>query len=322
MNAFVGGVSVNYNTNLFLGKDPRAVVTEADEFDRSFLQLSPDIAVISAVDADHLDIYGTYEHLLEAFNEFAEKLGEEGLLILNQRLIPRIKARERMLTYGLEDGDVHSSGIRVEQGSFVFDLITNEIILPGIRMGVPGRHNIENALAASAVAMQLGIEPELIGKALKTYKGVKRRFEILVDENRVKYVDDYAHHPDEIRACIGAARELWPGMKITGIFQPHLFTRTRDLAREFAQALGTLDALVLLPIYPAREEPIEGINSEMLAGLVSLNEKKIIAKDLVAAAFGEYNEGVLLTMGAGDIDQCVEPLRECLLANLQKEGTR
>lgn len=312
VNGFIGGISVNYGTNLLLSQEAQAVVVEADEYDRSFLRLNPDIAVISAVDADHLDIYHTYEALKEAFAEFVAKIRPGGTLILNSAVNLAIPEGPRVITYGGDESDYIALNIRVEQEHFVFDLKGPDLEIPGIRLEAPGKHNVENALAAAAVARLKGLSGEQIKQGLEGYHGVKRRFEFICRTSRVVYIDDYAHHPEEIRACISAARALFPDKKITGIFQPHLFSRTRDFAAGFSEALSRLDAVALLPVYPARELPIPGVTSEMLLEQITCREKAIMEKHEVEEWIRETKLEVLITMGAGDIDKLVGPIRSVL----------
>jgi UDP-N-acetylmuramate--alanine ligase len=312
INAFIGGISANFNTNLVLSKDATMVVVEADEFDRSFLRLSPDIAVISAIDADHLDIYGSYEKLEESFHLFVEKIKPGGTLIFNSKLNIPISKSISKVSYGIKDADYYAENIRVENGCFIFNVLGPGIEIKDIALGTPGRHNIENALAASTVCLKLGVDKKTIAEALQSYRGVKRRFEFRIRENNLVYIDDYAHHPEEIKACIQAARELFPRKKITGVFQPHLFTRTRDFADGFAKALEGLDALVLMPIYPARELPIPGIDSEFLFSKIGLKEKFISEKDHLLETVAGIDSDIYITMGAGDIDQWVAPIEKLL----------
>lgn len=317
VNAFVGGISVNYKTNLMLTPNAENVVVEADEYDRSFLQLSPNLAVISAIDADHLDIYKTHEALKETFIEFAGKIRAGGTLIRNIK-IPWVPIKgQKELTYGIGSGDYSAQNIRVENGRFVFDLEGPAMKVCGIRLGVPGAHNVENAVAATIIARLMGLTAAEIRDGLESYKGVQRRFETQVEAGSVIYIDDYAHHPEELRACITAARDLYPGLYITGIFQPHLFTRTRDLADDFSEALDLLDEVALLPIYPARELPIPGVTSEMLLTSMNHAKKHLVEKEEIPAFISSVSPGVLLTMGAGDIDQWVGKIKGILEINIK-----
>jgi UDP-N-acetylmuramate--alanine ligase len=302
--AFLGGIATNYNSNFLLG-DNDTVVVEADEYDRSFLALHPDIAVITSMDADHLDIYGDASQLEDSFKLFAAQLKPEGTLIVKSGL-PIATG----LSYGLNSrAEINGLNVRVEDGFFVFNFVAGEVEINDIRMLLPGKHNVENAVAAIAVALKLGIDPITVREALGNFKGVRRRFEYVVKSGSHVYIDDYAHHPEELRACFNAVRELYPEKKLTVIFQPHLFSRTRDFADGFAEVLGTADELLLLDIYPARELPIEGVNSQMLIDKIQLENKTLCSKENVVAVVQEKNPELLLTVGAGDIDTLILPLK-------------
>lgn len=309
-NAFLGGISMNYHTNLLLDKESEYVVVEADEYDRSFHHLTPYISVVTAVDADHLDIYGTEEAYREAFAHYTSLI--TGALVMKHgiALKPRLQKGVQCYTYGVEEGDFHAKNIRVENGTITFDLMTPTGIHKDIVLGVPVWVNIENAIAAMTVALTVGTPIEQIRERMACFKGVWRRFNIHVNTPKVAYIDDYAHHPQEIATAIDSVRKLYPERKLIGVFQPHLYTRTRDFATEFARVLHTLDELILLPIYPAREEPIPGVTSEMLGGQV------IEKKDLVAflkERVGKSEEPIaVLTIGAGDIDRLVPQITEAL----------
>lgn len=311
--AFVGGIMANYGTNFLPGNGGISVM-EADEFDRSFLRLHPMIAVITAMDPDHLDIYGTEESFREGFLQYASQVREGGKLIIHESLKNYFTDKPH-ITYGIsETADVRAKNIRVENGRFVFD-VEGEINITNLSLAMPGRHNVSNATAALTAATFAGAKAEDLRSALESFKGVKRRFEFIVEKGKKIYIDDYAHHPKELDACISAARELFPGKRIYGAFQPHLFTRTRDFAEGFARSLSALDHLYLLPIYPARELPIEGVSSEMLQVNITAScdivNKNDLAK-IVSLDLGEFD--VLLTMGAGDIDQTVGDLQKLLSA--------
>ncbi len=304
--AFLGGITSNYNSNVLFGKN-NVVVVEADEYDRSFLTLHPDVAVITSMDADHLDIYGEESQLHESFHLFADQLKEYGKIFIKDGL-PIYG-----INYGLsESAALNASNIKVENGHFVFDFEDGYTTIKELNLAMPGKHNVENAVAAIGVALSLGIHPKSIKKAVGTFKGVKRRFETQVNTNSKIYIDDYAHHPEELRACFDAVRQLHPTKKLTVVFQPHLFTRTRDFADEFANVLSTADEVILLPIYPARELPIEGVNSEMLLNKIKNTNKSLHAKEHILALVNEKNPELLLTVGAGDIDTLVEPLKNLL----------
>ena len=307
-NAFLGGISVNYHTN-FWSSEHNVSVVEADEYDRSFLKLSPDIAVITAMDADHLDIYGSHDQLTESFRQFASQLKENGTLIYHEDLPLTTEG----ITYsGQGPADVKAVNIRVENGSFYFDFKNHLEDIRDIKLGIAGIHNIENATAAIEVALKLDIEPALIKRALESFKGVKRRFEYIVKSDKHIYIDDYAHHPEELRAAISSIKRLYPDKKLTTIFQPHLYTRTRDFADGFAGVLDMSDELILLDIYPARELPIEGVTSDLiLSRMQMLNKRKCGKQEAVDLVRIEKPE-LLLTVGAGDIDQLVQPLKKAL----------
>jgi UDP-N-acetylmuramate--alanine ligase len=304
--AFLGGITSNYNSNVLFGKN-NVVVVEADEYDRSFLTLHPDMAVVTSMDADHLDIYGDESHLHESFHLFANQLKNDGKLFVKQGL-PLYG-----ITYSANsDSDLKASNIHVENGKFVFDFNDGYTAIKDLNLAMPGKHNVENAVAAIGVALSLGIHAKSIKKAVASFKGVKRRFETLVNTPEHIYIDDYAHHPEELRACFDAVRQLHPDKKLTVLFQPHLFTRTRDFAEDFAKVLSTADEVILLEIYPARELPIEGINSKMLLDKITITNKSICGKDLAVAHLKNKNPELLLTVGAGDIDTLIEPLKNTL----------
>lgn len=305
--AFLGGISSNYNSNFLIG-DNNTVVIEADEYDRSFLTLHPDIAVITSMDADHLDIYGDATQLQDTFREFAQQLKPNGTLFVKSGL-PITSPN----SYGITDeGRAHAGNIRVADGAFMFDFRDSQHELKDLRMMLPGKHNVENAVAAIAVALQLGIAPEKIEEAISAFKGVKRRFEYIVRSESHVYIDDYAHHPEELRACFDAVRQLYPEKRLSVIFQPHLFTRTIDFARDFAEVLSTVDDLMLLEIYPARELPIEGVNSAMLLDQIELKDKLVVQKADVVDLIKTKRPELLVTVGAGDIDTLIQPLQQVL----------
>ncbi|HEY0978235.1 MAG TPA: UDP-N-acetylmuramate--L-alanine ligase [Flavobacteriales bacterium] len=308
-NAFLGGVSSNYGTNVLLDADAQVNVVEADEYDRSFLRLSPSEAIVTAMDADHLDIYGTPEAMHAAYLEFTALV--TGRLLVNTRVVDRFGARAE--AYGLEGNTaVRGENVRVQDGAYRFDLIADGHHLKDLVLGMPGRHNVENAVAASAMALQLGVPEEKLRKALASFQGVSRRFEVRARNRTSLLIDDYAHHPAELEACIGSVRELHPGRRITGIFQPHLFSRTRDLATEFGTALARLDELILLDIYPAREQPLPGITSEWLLEQVPMMNKVVCTKDQLVPLLRSRNLDILLALGAGDIDRLVPALAQLI----------
>lgn len=306
-SAFLGGISTNYHSNVLYGKN-NIVVVEADEYDRSFLTLHPDIAIVTSMDADHLDIYGDHSHLTESFGLFVSQIKPGGKLIRKQGL-PLTGGS----TYALEaDADAAARNIRIADGDFYFDFISSEAEIDNIRMGVPGMHNVENATAAAQAALMLGITPEAIKEALGTFAGVKRRFEYIVKNEKHIYIDDYAHHPEELKACIRSVKRLYPGKKLTTIFQPHLYTRTRDFADGFAEALDMTDELIMLDIYPARELPIEGVTAGMILEKMKLAGKRRCSKQEALEVVRDEKPELLLTVGAGDIDQLVQPLKHIL----------
>ncbi|MEJ5960624.1 UDP-N-acetylmuramate--L-alanine ligase [Pedobacter immunditicola] len=303
--AFLGGIATNYNSNFLIG-DNNVVVVEADEYDRSFLTLNPDISVITSMDADHLDIYGDAAQLHESFHLFAGQLKSGGTLFVKKDLpIDGI-------AYGLNEAAINGRNIRVVDANFMFDFQSEEFEIKDLCLMLPGKHNVENAVAAIAVALKLGIAPEEIKKAVASFKGVKRRFEHILKTPRHIYIDDYAHHPEELRACFDAVRQLYPDKKLTVLFQPHLFTRTRDFVEDFAEVLSTADDLVLLEIYPARELPLEGITSQWLLDKITLNSKSLTDKESILEIIKNKQPELLLTVGAGDIDTLIQPLKQML----------
>lgn len=315
-NAFLGGITANYNTNLLLGKSDSWTVVEADEFDRSFLTLHPELAVITSMDADHLDIYGDARHVTEGFQLFANRVVEGGTILVKEGLdiqSHHLQENVKLLRYSIsQEADYFGKNIRVENGSYVFDLVTPQGELFGLSLGQPGRHNIENAVAACAMALLSQVQLAQLPSVLASFRGVRRRFETIFKSSDLTFIDDYAHHPTELTAAINSASELFPGQKIIGIFQPHLFTRTRDFADDFANALSLLDEVILLPIYPARELPIEGVTSEMLLERVKNSNKSLIQKADLLNQIDKIDNGVILTLGAGDIDTFVPQIQDIL----------
>ena len=328
-NAFLGGISVNYDTNFWASENNVSVV-EADEYDRSFLKLSPDVAVISAMDADHLDIYGTKENMEDAFVEFANQLKPGGILFTKYGLSDKNFISSSHYRYSLQNdmADVYGDNITMRDGGYVFDVKSDKWELNDIRLNMGGMHNVENAVVAIAIAFHLKISPIKIKNAVGTFKGVKRRFEYIIPiseashlKNNVIYIDDYAHHPEELGALIKGVKSLFSFKKCTVIFQPHLFSRTRDLANEFAKSLDLADRVLLLPIYPARELPIKGVSSEMIVSKMENKNAAVLSKEdlleylkndylklVEQSSFGE----VLVTAGAGDIDRLVEPIKNII----------
>ena len=315
-NAFLGGISVNYGTN-FWASEKNVSVVEADEYDRSFLKLSPDIAIITAMDPDHLDIYGTAEAMEQAFIDFSGKIKAGGLLISKFGL-KRAKDLKsaRHLTYSVQNkkADAYAENIKMINGSYVFDVVIRDKRIEKVNLNIGGLHNVENAIAAITAVSSLHIDEGKIKAAVADFKGVKRRFEYIIKTPGLVFIDDYAHHPEELRALISGAKSLFSDKKCTMIFQPHLYTRTRDLADGFAEVLDMADEVILLPIYPARELPIAGVSSEMILDKMKSKNKKVLEKgelkDWIKEQFSR--KGVLMTAGAGDIDLLVEPINEIL----------
>jgi len=313
-SAFLGGISRNYNTNLLLGNS-RFTVMEADEFDRSFHQLNPLMAVITAVDADHLDVYGDRQTMIEAYNVFCTRIRPGGILVVNSGIRDLIRWPEdvKCFTYGNEsDSDYRNFDIELREDYFIFNLQSPEGTIENIRFPFPGIINIDNLTAAIAIALKCGVTEEEIRRAVLIFKGVKRRFEIRINLPGLTYIDDYAHHPEEIRACIWSVREYFRGRRITGIFQPHLFSRTRDHADSFARVLDELDEVILLPVYPARESPIPGVSSELILNKMKLTDKRLLQMEDLPAALDPQKLDVLVTIGAGDIDKLVGPIERRL----------
>ena len=307
--AFLGGIASNYNTNVLFGEN-NVMVVEADEYDRSFLTLHPDIAIITSMDADHLDIYGDDASVKESFKLFASQLKEGGKLIHKKGL-----ALEGGITYSAkESADVFAENVSIQNGTFFFDFISNEMKIRNIELGLPGLHNVENSVGAIQAALLLGIDPAKIKAALKEFTGVKRRFEYIVKNSKTIFIDDYAHHPEELRACITAVKSLYPDKKLTVLFQPHLYTRTRDFADGFADVLSMADELLLLDIYPARELPIEGVSSQIILKNVNAASSQICGMDEALEIVAQSKPELLLTVGAGDIDTLIKPLKK-ILAN-------
>lgn len=305
MSAFVGGIAKNINSNVIIGdENDEVVVMEADEFDHSFLQLSPYISIVTSIDADHLDIYGDKEHLLESFNQFVDKTVDDGVVLYNRELL--IKTERKHLTYGFEDADVMPRSIRIENGMTIFSVVTKEGFDFGeYKMRLFGKHNVMNALSAIMSCFQLQVDMKIVKEALASFEGVQRRFDIRHKDADVCYIDDYAHHPEEIKATLMAARDMYPDKELTLVFQPHLFSRTRDFMDEFAEALSLADRLVLMEIYPAREKPIAGVSSSILLEKISCEKKQLCQKEELLDTIKIIKPQLLITMGAGDIDRFV-----------------
>jgi len=357
-SAFLGGVSKNYDTNLLTAPPSppsrgefasascsppeeglgEAVVIEADEYDRSFHQLTPYMALITAADADHLDIYGTKEEFRKSFEKFASLVKENGFLIVNEKIAPPLaqtpsplaricnpcaesknndgtgyKPAPAAFTYGMNRGDFHAENIKIQNGEITFDFVTPNEIITNIQLGVPVLINVENAVGAMTLAYLAGVKPEELRNGMASFKGIKRRFDIQVKTDKIVYIDDYAHHPEELKASISSIKALYPNRKVCGIFQPHLYSRTRDFAQEFGASLSLLDELILLDIYAARELPIEGITSDVIFENVTIENKMRAKKDEVLDILKRKNDiDVLVTFGAGDIDQLVKPITELI----------
>ncbi len=312
--AFLGGISKNYMTNMLAGTG-NLIVMEADEYDRSFHKLKPAVALITSLDADHLDVYGSHENMIKAYEEFASKIIEGGTIVLNEKIAGVINIPDGInkYTYGFSDSsDFYAGEKRIEKGAYKFNIYTPDSTICDLSLLVPGRMNIENSVGAVALAHLSGMKETDIRKALEIYKGVERRFDVRLNTERVVYIDDYAHHPAELDYCIGSVRELYPGKSITGVFQPHLYSRTRDHAKAFASSLDKLDRLILLPVYPAREDPVEGVDSGIIFKRMDLDRKELAEKAEVPDLIRHDTNDIILTMGAGDIDRLVKPIEEIL----------
>ena len=304
-NAFLGGISSNFDSNFLSNPGAEFTVIEADEFDRSFLQLKPFASIITAMDADHLDIYGTIENFNEGFEDYANLIDEDGLLVLKSGI--DLKTKTETITYGVNDpkADFVATGLRFQKEKFFFDVTGPDINWKNIQLGIPGIHNAENALACIVLLLWLGLTEEEIRYGLSSFKGVKRRFEYHSKNENFTYIDDYAHHPTEIKSLLDSIELLYPNRKVIGIFQPHLFTRTRDFFEGFAEQLSRLDEVILMPIYPAREEPIPGVTSHALLKKITAKKKSLMEAENIVSYVQNIDDCVLLTIGAGDIDRLV-----------------
>lgn len=305
-NAFLGGILRNYNSNLILSDHSPFTVIEADEYDRSFHWLHPYMAVVTATDPDHLDIYGTEEAYLESFAHFTSLIQPGGCLVIKKgiKLVPRVQEGVKVYTYSARDGgDFHADNIRVGNGTILFDFVAPDGVVADVELGVPVDINIENAVAAMAIARLNGVADDDMRRAMASFKGAKRRFEFWVKRDDRVMIDDYAHHPDELKASIRSVRALYPGRKLTVIFQPHLYSRTRDFAPQFAEALSMADQVILLDIYPARELPIPGVTSQLIFDRITCRDKELCLREKLLERIKECNFDILLTMGAGDIDR-------------------
>ena len=312
---FLGGITTNYGTNMVMNQGDykkAIIVVEADEFDRSFLTLKPNIAVVTSTDADHLDIYGKLEELKKSFSLFLENVNPKGKAYIKDGLwddIASKKIKAEPISYGLNAGEIRALNVQVKNAKFVFDVALNDKVIKGFQLSVPGFHNVENAVVAIAVAQQLGLNEKEILEGIKTYSGVKRRFEYVIQRENFVFIDDYAHHPSEITAMLTSVRALYPGKKVSVLFQPHLYSRTRDFAVEFSRSLSLADEVMLLDIYPARELPIDGVSSDILLESIQVDEKYKVDKETIIEYLGSRELEVFITMGAGNIDQLVEPLK-------------
>jgi UDP-N-acetylmuramate--alanine ligase len=318
--AFLGGISVNYESNFIRGNN-HVVVVEADEFDRSFLKLNPQIAVITSCDADHLDVYQSEKEVQRAYDVFASKVKPGGTLVIKENLPVAKNNPGKKYSYQTESmtADFHCENLVLKNGMYVFDFHSPFRDIRGVHMNVPGKHNVENTVAAIAVAQILNIGNEEIIKAIKTFAGVKRRFEFIVRSETHIYIDDYAHHPNEINAFLRSVKEIFPGKNLTCIFQPHLYSRTRDFAREFSESLSIADELLLLPVYPARELPVEGVTSDMLLKNCTTKNKRVVTKEECLGIIEREKPELLVTIGAGDIDQLVPKIKWILENEIHKQ---
>lgn len=313
-NAFLGGILKNYNSNLMLSDKSEFTVIEADEYDRSFHWLHPYMALITSVDPDHLDIYGTEEEYLKSFEKFTSLIQSGGALVMkhNIKLWPKVADNVKVYTYSMNKGDFHAENIRIGNGEIRFDFVTPNETIENIQLGVPVKINIENGVGSMALAWLNGATADELRHAMSTFQGARRRFDFLLKTDKIVMVDDYAHHPQELAASITSVKELYPDRKVTGVFQPHLYSRTKDFAAEFAESLSLLDELILLDIYPAREKPIEGVTSKIIFDKVTCSKVLCNKEELLPLLEKKQDIEVLLTIGAGDIDQLLEPIREIL----------
>jgi UDP-N-acetylmuramate--alanine ligase len=311
-NAFLGGISKNNHSNLYLDPASKIIIAEADEYDRSFLTLFPEIAVVSSMDADHLDIYQTEANIKRGFESYISQIREKGKLIHKFGLSPAIPETVESYTYAVDnsEADYYTRDLVAHGLGYRFTVHTPNLVIPEIKLSIPGMLNVENAVAVVAVAHQLGLAPEIIAGNLSNYMGVERRVDVQYNTEKLVYIDDYAHHPTEIVAFLSSVRSLFPDKKLTGIFQPHLYTRTRDFAHGFAKSLEMLDSLILMEVYPAREEAIPGVDASIIFDRVELKEKVLVSREQLLRVIKEQKPELLVTMGAGDINQFVAPLRE------------
>lgn len=307
--ALLGGLSLDFNSNFYMDNDAEWLVTEADEFDRSFLHLNPFIGVVTSIEPDHLEVYGTEEKVIAGFKEFVNKIDDDGYLVCHRSIVDHLRGlHKNIITYSFDQGNSTIENSRRQEGMIHFDVDLNGKVVSGFQFRYPGRYNKENALATITVANIIGIEEEKIRQGIRSFRGVYRRFEYLCNDPVV--IDDYAHHPSELEAFIQAVREMFGDSRILGVFQPHLYSRTKDQANGFARSLSLLDQVVLLPIYPAREEPIEGITSKWLLDKIDIRAKAVVEKKNLTGYLEDQEFDVLLLMGAGDIDQLRKPIQQ------------
>jgi UDP-N-acetylmuramate--alanine ligase len=321
VSAFIGGIMSNYNSNYIEGAGDWIVV-EADEYDRSFLHLSSDIIAIMSMDADHLDIYGDHNVMIEGFEAFITEIKQDGTLIIKEEMLAGlsegvidflVEKNVDVVLFGIDTAtEVSAENVRVQDGKFFFDYESENGSINGLQTNLAGRHNIENSIVAITIAKILGLNGEAVRDGLQSFKGIKRRFEMIYEDEQVTYIDDYAHHPTELKLAIGAAKELFPDKKITGIFQPHLFSRTRDFVDDFAESLDMLDEVLLMDIYPAREEPIDGVTSKIIFDKMKIENKTLVTKEMLMDEVRRRNLEVLMTLGAGDIDVFVSQIDKLL----------
>ena len=319
-NAFLGGILKNYDSNLMLSDKSELTVVEADEYDRSFHWLHPYMALITSVDPDHLDIYGTEDEYLKSFEKFTSLIQPGGALVVkhNIKLKPQLQSGVRLYTYSQDKGDFRAENIKVGSGTIRFDFVTPDSVVKNIELGVPVRINIENGIGSMALAWLNGATDDELRNGMRTFQGAKRRFDFMLKTDSLVMIDDYAHHPDELSASISSVKELYPDKKVLGIFQPHLYSRTRDFSDQFARSLSLLDELILLDIYPAREKPIEGVTSQIIFDKVTCKKTLCKKSELLDIIRNKKDIEVLLTVGAGDIDQLLQPIKELLEERLNK----
>ena len=317
-NAFLGAIATNFNSNLVLDEEAKFMVVEADEFDRSFLQLAPFCAIITSCDPDHLDIYGSNESFIEGFSQFASKIHPDGLMVIKEGI--ELLSPAKKITYALfsKTADYAIDRLYFEHDVGYCDIRVKSDYWMKVELGLSGIHNAENALACIALLMELGLSPSFIKQGIQSFLGLKRRFEIIFKSDDVVYLDDYAHHPTEIDALIASLKMRYPNKKITGVFQPHLYSRTKDFAVAFARSLSALNEVILLPIYPAREMPVLGVTSDYLLELITNDTKKLISKEELVECAEAFDSGVFVTIGAGDIDRFVQPIKDVFMNKLVK----